>query len=140
MQIRKILVPVDGSDYSQRAAEYAADFAKLVGAEVVLLICRMSIPPILGQTAYDQARNSLVAQAEEVLEPCRKLLRERGVPFADRVLEGKVEVAIVDAADYERCDLIIMGSRGHSELEGLLLGSVTHRVLQMASCPVMVIR
>jgi len=51
-----------------------------------------------------------------------------------------VEVAIVDAADYERCDLIIMGSRGHSELEGLLLGSVTHRVLQMASCPVMVIR
>ena len=100
----------------------------------------MSIPPILGQVAYDQARNSLVAQAEEVLEPCRRLLRERNVPFADRVLEGKVEVAIVDAADYERCDLIIMGSRGHSELEGLLLGSVTHRVLQMASCPVMVIR
>lgn len=140
MQIRKILVPVDGSDHSQRAAEYAADFARLVGGEVVLLICRMSIPPILGQAAYDQARNSLAAQAEAVLEPCRNLLRARGVSFADRVLEGKAEVAIVDAADYERCDLIIMGSRGHSELEGPLPGSVTHRVLQLASCPVMVVR
>lgn len=140
MEIRKILVPVDGSGHSVKAASYAAEFAKLVGASIVLVHSRMSIPPLLGQSAYDEARTALNARAERLLDPYRATLREAGVEFVDRILEGTAETAIVEAARIEKCDLVIMGSRGVSELEGLLLGSVTRRVVQLAPCPVTVVR
>ncbi len=140
MQIKKILVPVDGSEYSVKAARYAGEFAKLVGAEVLLMNCRMQVPPMLSSEAYDQAKHGLTVRANELLEPYRGMLRDMGVPFTDKVLEGPVEDAIVQLADFDKCDVIIMGSRGHSELEGLLVGSTTHRVLQVAACPVTVVR
>lgn len=140
MQIKKILVPVDGSEYSRKATAYAADFAKLVGAEIVLLNCRMQVPPMLSSEAYEQAKLSLTNRSSELLEPFREQLRKLGVTFTDRILEGPVEDAIVQLADFEKCDQIIMGSRGHSDLEGLLVGSTTHRVLQIAACPVTVVR
>ncbi len=140
MQIKKILVPVDGSEYSLKATTYAAEFAKLVGAEVLLLNCRMQVPPMLSSEAYEQAKVSLTNRSNELLEPFRELLRRAGISFADRILEGPVEDAIVQLADFEKCDQIIMGSRGHSDLEGLLVGSTTHRVLQIAACPVTVVR
>ena len=140
MQIQKILVPVDGSEYSDKAAQYAAEFANMVQAEVILLNCRMQVPPMLGAASYEDARKGLTARAEELLEPYRKTMKTAGVAYCDIILEGPVEDTIVQAARAEQCDLIIMGSRGHSDLEGLLLGSVTHRVLQIAECPVTVIR
>jgi len=140
MQIQKILVPVDGSEYSDKAAQYAADFAKLVDANVLLLNCRMQVPPMLGPTSYEEAKQGLTARAEEVLAPYKKIMKKAGVVYTATVLEGPVEEAIVQLADAEQCDLIIMGSRGHSDLEGLLVGSATHRVLQITNCPVTVIR
>ncbi|OPX38427.1 MAG: hypothetical protein B1H13_11325 [Desulfobacteraceae bacterium 4484_190.3] len=68
------------------------------------------------------------------------MFREKGVPFSDRILEGSPGNMIAEAARIENCDMIIMGSRGRSDFEGLLLGSVTHRVLQAAECPVLVVR
>lgn len=140
MQIKKILLPVDGSEYSVKATDYAADFAKLLGAEIVLLTCRMQVPPMLSSDAYEQAKTSLTNRSNEMLEPFRGMLRKAGVSYVDKILEGPVEDAIVQLADFEKCDLIIMGSRGHSDLEGLLVGSTTHRVLQIAACPVTVVR
>ncbi|UZP68854.1 universal stress protein [Desulfovibrio mangrovi] len=140
MQIKKILVPVDGSEYSLKATRYAADFSKLVGAEIVLLNCRMQVPPMLSSEAYDQAKESLTKRSDELLNPFREMLRAAKVPFIDKIMEGPIEDAIIELADFEKCDLIVMGSRGHSELEGLLVGSTTHRVLQIAACPVTVVR
>lgn len=140
MEIRKILVPVDGSEHSHHAAVYAAEFATLVNGSVLLVHSRVSIPPLLGQAAYDEVRNALNARAERLLDPYRDLFRKAGVAFEDRILEGPAETAIVDAVRAEKCDHIIIGSRGVSELEGLLLGSVTRRVLQLAPCPVTVVR
>jgi nucleotide-binding universal stress UspA family protein len=67
-------------------------------------------------------------------------LTEKGVDFSERLLEGPPRQAVAEVASRESCDLIVIGSRGLSDLEGLFLGSVTHRVLRVAPCPVMVIR
>ena len=58
----------------------------------------------------------------------------------DRIFEGPAGHAICEAAEIEKVDMIVMGTRGGNDLEGLLLGSCTHRVLKTAPCPVLVVR
>lgn len=79
-------------------------------------------------------------KSNELLDPYRKIMQEAGVEFVDRILEGPAAAAICNVAEVEKADMIIMGSRGRNDLEGLLLGSCTHRVLRTAPCPVLVIR
>jgi nucleotide-binding universal stress UspA family protein len=140
MKFNKILVPVDGSDYSLRAAAYAAEMAKLVDGEIMLMHCHKSFPVVLGEPYFQNAINKIIKNAEELLEPFRKILHDAGVVYAEKILEGPAAKTICEAAEIEKTDMIVMGSRGRNDLEGLLLGSCTHRVLKTAPCPVLVIR
>lgn len=140
MKIEKVLVPVDGSEFSRKAVEYAADFAPMVGASVVLLTCRLEVTSLLSKDLYEKAIHDLDAHAEELLGPYKEILAKAHVPVTDMVLGGTPEDTILQVAKGEDCDMIIMGSRGYSDIKGLFLGSTTHRVLQLAECPVTVIR
>jgi nucleotide-binding universal stress UspA family protein len=140
MKLRKILVPVDGSDYSKRAAAYASEIAEMADGKVMLIHCHKSFPVILGEPYFQNAINKIMKQAEVLLEPFRKILQDAGVDYSERILEGPAAKAICEAAEIEKADMIVMGSRGRNDLEGLLLGSCTHRVLKTAPCPVLVIR
>ena len=140
MKIKKILVPVDGSDYSMRAATYAAELAKLMDADVILLNCHKPFPVVLGEPYFQNAINKIMRKSNELLDPYRKAMEDNMVSFEDRILEGPAAGAICKAADIKKADMIVMGCRGRNDLEGLLLGSCTHRVLKTAPCPVLVIR
>jgi len=140
MQLKKILVPVDGSDYSMRAAEYSLELAKLIDGEIFLLHCRKTLPAVLGEPYYQKAVDDIMEQSNALIEPYQGLFQNIGIKFTYRILEGQPSDIISEVAEIEKCDMIVMGSRGHTNLEGLLLGSVTHRVLHMAPCPVLVIR
>ncbi len=140
MKIDKILTPVDGSDHSMRAAKYAADMAKLMDSEILLIHYHRPFPAILGEPYFQKAVNKILKESNLLLEPFRKMLEESGVTFTDRVLEGPPRHKIAEAAEIEKCDLIIMGSRGRSNIEGLLLGSIAHGVLHSSPCPVLVVR
>ena len=140
MQLKKILLPVDGSAESDRAAEYALGLSKLTGAQILLVHCHRQFPALLGEPYFQNAVSRILSQSNELLEPYRKLLASKKATFEDRVLEGPPGSAICETARIEECDMIVMGSRGRSDLEGLILGSVAHRVLHAAPCPVLVIR
>jgi nucleotide-binding universal stress UspA family protein len=140
MQLKKILVPVDGSECSMRAAGYATDMAKLMDCEILLIHCHKSFPAILGEPYFQNAINKILKKSNELIAPYTKLVQDAGVTFIDRILEGPAAQAICRLADIEKIDLIVMGCRGRNDLEGLLLGSCTHRVLKTAPCPVLVIR
>ena len=140
MKIKKILAPVDGSDYSLRAAAYAVELAGVMNSEIILVHCHKSFPVVLGEPYFQNAINKIMKKADELLEPYREIMNTAGAVYTERVLEGPAARAICQTAEVEGADLIIMGSRGRSELEGLLLGSCTHRVLKTAPCPVLVIR
>lgn len=140
MKLKKIMVAVDGSDHSMRAAEYASKLAVLGGGEIILVYCRKRLPSILGEPYLQEAVAKAMEKSNLILEPFRNMFSEKGVPFEDRILEGSPGDMIAEAARIEDCGMIVMGSRGRSGFEGLLLGSVTHRVLQLATCPVLVIR
>lgn len=140
MELNKILVPVDGSESSRRAAEYAADMANLMGSEILLMHCHKSFPVVLGEPYFQKALNKIMKKSDNLLEPYREIMQVAGAAFTDRILEGPAAQVISEVSEIEKIDLIIMGCRGLSDLEGLLLGSCTHRVLKTAPCPVLVIR
>ncbi len=140
MNIKKILVPVDESEHSMKAVAYAMEFVKKFDASLLLLHCHKEFPAILGEPFFDQATEKILEQGNEVLEPYRKILKENGIAFRELLLEEPAGKKIAETAGIEKIDLIIMGSKGKTDLGGLLLGSVTHRVLHHAPCPVLVVR
>ena len=140
MKLKKFLVPVDGSDYSMRAAKYASELATLMDGEILLMHCHKPFPVVLGEPFFQKAIDKRMEKSKELIDPYRKLFHETGTSFIDRILEGPAANAICEVAGIEKSDMIVIGSRGRNKLEGLLLGSCTHRVLSMAPCPVLVIR
>lgn len=140
MELNKIMVAVDGSQYSMRAAKYATELARLINAGLILIHCHKPFPVVLGEPYFQNAIDKILKKSNELLDPYRKSLQNSGVDFVDRILEGPAANTICGSAEIEKADMIVMGSRGLNDIEGLLLGSCTHRVLKTAPCPVLVVR
>lgn len=98
----------------------------------------------VAQTALDPpaaAREIHQALGERLLENVAELARKNGVRSPDTILgEGNPAQAILDAAKRVDADLIVLGTRGLSDLKGLLLGSVSHKVIQLSSCSCLVVK
>jgi hypothetical protein len=78
MKLKKILVPVDGSDFSLRAAAYAVEMAKVMESEIMLMHCHKSFPVVLGEPYFQNAINKILKKSNELLEPYRKFCRMPG--------------------------------------------------------------
>ena len=145
---KHILVPTDGSQFSQDAVRQAVRFAKEIGAQVTAFYAKPSPPiPYYGEgVGYNfempSKYNELVEkQAQESLGFVEKLCQKEGVSCAK--LESVSDVpyqAIIDAATQSKCDLIFMASHGRSGISALLLGSETSKVLTHSKIPVLVYR
>jgi nucleotide-binding universal stress UspA family protein len=140
MKIEKVLLPVDGSDFSVKATQYALEFVQDRGGDIILMYSHKPFPSFLGEPYFQEVHDKIMNHAREMLEPFIKMFSDAGMSVDQRILEGAPGENICRVAKIEQCDLIIMGSRGFSDLKGLFLGSVTHRVLNQAPCPVLVIR
>lgn len=137
--IKRILVPVDGSDSSEKSVLQAIDLAKLSGAKIYFLyvanINQIAINPNLTHAVMDAmtaAGEAILARAVSMLPPeiaCEKIM-VTGAPAA-KILEYEENL---DA------DLIVMGSRGLGVVKGVLLGSVSQYIIERAKIPVMVVK
>ncbi|UZP66407.1 universal stress protein [Desulfovibrio mangrovi] len=136
----RILVPVDGSKYSLLAKVKAMSMGAAMGSEIVLLHVTGSIPNLIGGHAREELIEELLREGKDLLKPYVGALLDKGVKHRELVVVGDPGNVICDVAEREECDLIIMGSRGLSDLEGMVLGSVTHRVLNLSKLPVLVAR
>jgi nucleotide-binding universal stress UspA family protein len=137
----RILVPVDGSKPSLRAVKHVIALAKDgMPVDVVLL----HVLPAAVQTrsrsrkraqrlADLEATDNATASAEALLERAR-------LPCRRHVRVGAPADVILDAAKAERCDQIVMGTRGLGAVAGLVLGSVAMKVLQLATVPVTLVK
>jgi nucleotide-binding universal stress UspA family protein len=107
---------------------------------VVLVHCHKKFPTILGEPLRNEAIVTTLRKAEELIAPFTKRLREAEIDAEERLMEDPAGAVIPDIARIEKCDLIIVGSRGLTNLEGLFLGSVTNRVLHTTPCSVLVVK
>lgn len=139
MEIKTLLLPVDGSDNSSRAVDYGMGMAELVGADIVLINCHRTVPKTLGKPNFEQVGKELRKESEAVLAPYVQRVEAKGIKCKSLAVGGATAEAIFDTVKAEKADMVIMGSKGKTDLQGLLIGSVTHRVLHLAPCPVLVI-
>ena len=135
-----ILVPVDGSPHAMRANDYAIKMAGLLSAKIIILYCHKPFPSVLGEPYLQKAITQRLENSQKQLEPYEVRLKAAGVACETRILEGPPGSRICETARIENCEMIVMGSRGRTDLQGLLLGSTAHRVLHCAPCPVMVVK
>ncbi|CCH49254.1 universal stress protein [Pseudodesulfovibrio piezophilus] len=140
MNISRILVPVDGSKHSDSAVTMAISLAKDKNASIVLLHIRRPVPVGLGKPNADDLLDYLTQGAETLMEQYRTQLDADGIDFVDLIIGGEVAEVVDNVAKVEKCDLIVMGSKGKSDLEGLIVGSTTHKVLHTTPLPVLVVK
>ncbi|MBW2057109.1 MAG: universal stress protein [Deltaproteobacteria bacterium] len=136
VRIGKILVAIDGSEHAQRALDHALSLALKYRA-VVYLVHVLSPLPLMTEQAEvgEEIEEKRRALAEEFLEQAVRQVEKRGVRnFQSTLLLGAPERMIVDFAGRNGIDMIVMGSRGAGAVENLLLGSVSHKVCQLAPC------
>jgi nucleotide-binding universal stress UspA family protein len=136
----KILVPYDGSDHSQRALLVAAELAHCTNAALHVLYAYERLPSYLGEPNFENLLNRVLTWANDIVDNAVAVVENKGIRASSDVLEGPPADAILRVAQAEKFDLIVMGSRGLGQFEGLLLGSVSDRVLHHAHVPVMVVR
>jgi len=140
MEKYKILVAVDGSAHSDKVLETAVEYANLFGAQVILVHCHKKFPTILGEPHRNEAIVNTLRDSEKLIQPFVERLEKEQIDFESRLMEEPAGAVISDIAEIQECDLVIMGSRGLTNLEGLLLGSVTNRVLHTTPCSVLVVK
>ncbi|MHA1770040.1 MAG: universal stress protein, partial [Candidatus Thorarchaeota archaeon] len=142
IEIKKILVAVDGSDHSNKAVKYACAIAPALDAEVILLYV---VPMLVDATPYhdtvsDQPFLALQKVGEDILQRSKALATSLGCEVTDLLSHGDPANRIIEIAAEQEVDFIIMGSRGVSGLKRLFVGSISDKVSKSASCPVMIVR
>jgi nucleotide-binding universal stress UspA family protein len=137
---KKILLAIDGSPHSNIVLENSIEYAKLLNAGIILVHCHGKFPVNLGEPYRESQIAGIIRESEKLIAPFMHRLESENIAVEDRLMEEPAGKMICEVAKIEKCDLIVMGSRGLSNLTNLIVGSVTTRVLQTAPCPVLVVR
>lgn len=142
LKLKRILVPIDFSDCSKKALQYALPLAKEHEAALTLLYV---VPPAYGAGEYGgidyaQLEGSMKEGGEKELAKLVVDEVRREVPTDTLVLVGSPAVEIIEAARSLPADLIVISTHGRTGLKHVFLGSVAERVVQRAPCPVFVVR
>lgn len=139
----KILLPVDGSDHSDRAVRHVIALLQGCGAHTVHLVnvqAPIDAPEIRSHMPAGEIEAMQISRGGDALVSARALLDQAGVSYAPSVRIGPVAETIIQCASDTGCEKIIMGTRGLGALAGMLLGSVATHVLQLTELPVTLVK
>ena len=140
--VKKILIPIDGSDYSMRAAEYGISIAKMLDAQitVVYVIDQILLDQILKVTDSEDVELELKKDGQQYINYVLGIAEKEGVKAASLLVKGRPFDQIVHLAKEQNMDLIVMGTYGLRGAERILIGSVAERVIEYSPCPVLVVK
>lgn len=137
--MKKILVAVDGSEFSRKVFEYFLERGKKLDDRLTFLQVVRS--PRFSEGLEEDALKEEVAKAEEFTKELEEEAKERGVEADSEVIsDSNIATGIVKFADENDYDIIGVGARGKSDLGTIHLGSVSEEVVTRATCPVLIVR
>jgi len=136
---KKILVPLDGSIYSEKALVRACDLVNAFDSSLVLVyVVEKSIPiNLLDRKEYLEILRKF---GNKIMEKANTVISKKGISAKTFLKEGNIANEIVKLAKKEKCDLIIVGNKGLGSVTRMLLGSVSNKISQSSSCSVLIVK
>ena len=142
MKIENILLPFDGSTHSTNATNYCLNLAKLYKAHVTIIFCydegNWNLSGI-SDSLLEGIKSNRKLKANEKVKTAGSIFKNQGVEYRLETVAGLPGDVLTSLSRSKAYDLIIMGSHGHSDITGLFLGSVTHKVLNTIYCPILIV-
>lgn len=135
-----ILLPFDGSIYSKKSLNRAFELSKIDGAEINVLYVIPRYEEMVEFFMTGAIRKSLYNEAEKVLASAKDMASGQGISIKTEIKEGNAAENIIETAEKQKNDLIIMGPYGYRGIDKAIMGSTTERVIANAACPVLCVR
>jgi nucleotide-binding universal stress UspA family protein len=136
---KKILVPIDGSIYSEKCLERACELVDAFNSNLILIyVVEKSLPiNLLDRKEY---LNMIRKFGTRILEKANQKLSKKGITAKIFLKEGNIVNEIEKIVKKEKCDLIVVGNKGLGSVSRLLLGSVSNKIAQSSSCSVLIVK
>ena len=146
--IKKILVAFDGSKHAQETLDFALDLAEKCSADVTVLSVAqhattplgMIGTPVPGEIIETYSKEVMDSTAKALAEAVEKAKEKTNVKIEPKLMEGRPADTIIQVAEEEKFDLIVIGSRGLSGIKKFFLGSVSNEVVNHSKCPVLIVK
>jgi nucleotide-binding universal stress UspA family protein len=141
----KILVGVDGSSFSDKGLRFAVDLAKkyackLIIVHVVLRRFYAVAPSEAGVLATTVFVKEMETEGKEIINRAESFAKNEKVDYSCKLVQGVPADEIIKVSQAEKVDLIVLGSRGLTEVRAFLLGSVSDKVSHHAKCPTLIVK
>lgn len=141
VELKKILVATDGSEYSRRAVKIAIELARKFNSEVeMLFVIRMPQEYDTNVYNYQILLDQIEEEGERTIVATLEGTDLTGVVLKSKKLHGNPGNVIIQEVENENIDLVVMGSHGYGVFVGSVLGSVSQKVLHGAKCPVLIVK
>jgi nucleotide-binding universal stress UspA family protein len=148
-RISKILVAIDGSEHSFKASEYALELAKSFGAQLYAVTVtyipasdHQSQKEVLSKSLVEDTSDNSMKDAGNWFENFTQNAKEDNIQLKTELINSArpVDYVILEYAEEQKIDLIVVGTKGRTGFKKLLLGSIASSIVTYAHCPVMVVK
>jgi nucleotide-binding universal stress UspA family protein len=137
---KKILLATDGSEHSKRAAENAINIAKCSPNSKIEVVYVIDHDKVKSDVLKNWNSADIGDTRKDRMRDVERIAKESDVNYEIKILHGEPGPAIVDYANKNHFEIVIIGSRGLNVLQEFVLGSVSHKVAKRANCPVLIVK
>ncbi len=138
-KFKKILVPIDGSKYSEKALQRACEIVRVFDSKIILLyvVEKSLLVNLLDRKEYQEILRKF---GNKTLKKGNNVLLKKGITGKILLKEGNIVTEIEKVVKKEKCDLLIVGNKGLGSVTRFLLGSVSNKLAQSSSCSLLIIK
>ena len=140
MTYQKILLAADGSNHSIRATKEVIKIASLNAKATVTVLLVADYSQAKSEVLHSGSSVELDMKRRKKLLPVEELLKKENINYRVEILHGVPGPTIVEFANKQNYELLVIGSRGLNSLQEMMLGSVSHKVVKRADCPVLIVK
>lgn len=137
---KRILVPFDGSEFSEAALRHGAGLSEALGSHLTVLHVLDLPPQMKSLISYPLIKDQLGEVGEKIIRKAGEISSTFKISHEEKIAVGIPADEIIEETQEGQIDLIVIGSRGLGEVKGWLLGSVSQRVVRHSRCPVLVVK
>ena len=137
---KRILLAVDGSENAIRATEEAVKIASLIPECKIEILYVAEFAKSKNEVLHSQGKEELEYSRRQKLSSVVEKIESKNITYEVKILHGYPGPTIIDYANNEKIDLVVLGSRGLNSLQKMMLGSVSHKVVKRVNCPVLIVK